>query len=182
MSLSRGGWRIWSIGSSRVNNQGLPGTAPGHVGDGIMCGRFGTFSSAEELAIRFELDDVPDLTPRYNIAPGQPVPFIRPDPRTSRPVLAMVRWGLVPSWAKDPKIGYRMINARSETVAAKPAFRQAYTRRRGLIPADGFYEWSRKKGPEATLFFSVKPEGALWPWPDCGNAGRATGLSSRAPS
>ncbi|MGH0038457.1 MAG: SOS response-associated peptidase [Myxococcota bacterium] len=106
-----------------------------------MCGRFTLSSSAEDVAREFALAEVPDLRPRYNVAPGQSVPVVRAD-ESGRRELAFHRWGLVPSWAKDPSIGNRMINARSETVAEKPAFRAAFRRRRCLVPADGFYEWS----------------------------------------
>lgn len=84
-----------------------------------------------------------DWAPRYNIAPTQPIPVIRQNPKRAVRELSMLRWGLVPSWAKDPSGAARMINARSETADAKPAFRDALKLRRCLIPADGFYEWSR---------------------------------------
>jgi putative SOS response-associated peptidase YedK len=100
-----------------------------------MCGRFTLFANESELARLFGCGfDVP-LTPRYNIAPSQPVPVVRlvedqPDTRQ----VALLEWGLVPSWAADPKIGLQCINARSETAASKPAFRAAFRRRRCLIP------------------------------------------------
>ncbi|MCS6911475.1 MAG: SOS response-associated peptidase, partial [Anaerolineales bacterium] len=81
-----------------------------------------------------------DLTPRYNIAPSQPVAIV---PNREPRRLELFRWGLIPSWAKDPKIGNSLINARAETAAEKPAFRAAFRRRRCLIPADGFYEWKK---------------------------------------
>ena len=90
-----------------------------------------------------------ELEPRYNIAPTQDVAVIRHDPR-GRHELSLMRWGLVPFWAKDLAMGNRMINARSETVAEKPSFRNAFQRRRCLIPADGYYEWlteGKKKQP-----------------------------------
>ena len=82
-----------------------------------------------------------NLRPRYNVAPSQDVAVVRAADGGRN--LSMLRWGLIPAWAKDPAIGYRLINARSETVAEKPSFRSAYRRRRCLIPADGFYEWQR---------------------------------------
>jgi putative SOS response-associated peptidase YedK len=85
-----------------------------------------------------------DWTPRYNIAPTQPVPVIRQNPKGPRRELSLLRWGLIPSWAKDSSIGAQTINARSETAATKPAFRDPLTNRRCLIPADGFYEWQRR--------------------------------------
>jgi putative SOS response-associated peptidase YedK len=92
------------------------------------------------LAHLFGIDDIPELKPRYNIAPTQKVLIVRTGEAAS-PVFSTARWGLVPSWAKDIKIGARMINARAETVAEKPAFRSAVRRRRCLIPTSGFYEW-----------------------------------------
>ena len=84
-----------------------------------------------------------DWTPRYNIAPTQPVPVIRQNPKEPRRELSLFRWGLIPSWAKDQSAAAQMINARSETASAKRAFRDAVKSRRCLIPADGFYEWVR---------------------------------------
>lgn len=105
-----------------------------------MCGRYTLTADANELAAYFELDTVPDLEPRFNIAPTQQVPVIRAVPELGLH-LDLVRWGLVPGWAKDLAIGNRLINARADTVAEKPAFRSALRHRRCLIPADGFYEW-----------------------------------------
>ncbi len=110
-----------------------------------MCGRFTLRTSAQEVAKTFGLIEVPDLRPRFNVAPTQQVLTITL--RDGKRHGSFRKWGLVPSWADDPKIGYRMINARAETVAAKPAFRSAFKRSRCLVVADGFYEW--KKGPDA---------------------------------
>ncbi|HLJ57886.1 MAG TPA: SOS response-associated peptidase [Chthonomonadaceae bacterium] len=115
-----------------------------------MCGRYTLRSSTQQIVMRFAVAEVIDATfgyddpaaPRYNIAPTQPIVVIT---ENSPRVLVRMRWGLVPSWAKDPSIGSRMINARAETLPEKPAFRTALMRRRCLIPADGFYEW-RKEG------------------------------------
>ncbi|NJM05556.1 SOS response-associated peptidase [Candidatus Gracilibacteria bacterium] len=104
-----------------------------------MCGRYTLKTSGDELARQFELADVPQLTPRYNIAPTQEVPVVRLRDEQHR--LDMMRWGLIPSWAKDRSVGARMINARAETLAEKPSFRTAFRQRRCLVPADGFYEW-----------------------------------------
>jgi putative SOS response-associated peptidase YedK len=109
-----------------------------------MCGRFTLITPAEVVAEQFQLIEVPSLSPRYNVAPTQPVAAVRPSPGNGGRELVLLRWGLVPFWAKDPAIGSRMINARSETVAQKPAFRAAFRRRRCLVPADGFYEWQRQ--------------------------------------
>jgi putative SOS response-associated peptidase YedK len=110
----------------------------------IMCGRFSLrMRNAALLAEYFDIVDVPPLRPRYNIAPSQPVAVVRLKPGETQlqRELVFMRWGLIPSWAKDEKIGYRMINARAESLAEKPAFRRALQQRRCLIPADGFYEW-----------------------------------------
>lgn len=107
-----------------------------------MCGRYTLTTKPKDLAVAFGLAAPPvDLQPRYNIAPSQSIAVITGhQPRQ----LDWFRWGLVPSWAKDPAIGHRMINARAETAAEKPSFRSALRRRRCLIPADGFYEWRRE--------------------------------------
>jgi putative SOS response-associated peptidase YedK len=107
-----------------------------------MCGRFALIVDASVLADVFDVDPPRQLVPRFNIAPTQTIPIIRSTSQGSREC-AMVRWGLVPSWAKDETIGSRMINARGETVAEKPSFRSAVTTRRCLVPADGFFEWVR---------------------------------------
>jgi putative SOS response-associated peptidase YedK len=106
-----------------------------------MCGRYTLHHSIEAIADRFNVTSVAfDQDPRYNIAPTQEVAAVTgDDERTLRGLV----WGLVPFWAKDPQIGNRMINARAETIAEKPAYKHAFVRRRCLIPADGFYEWMR---------------------------------------
>lgn len=124
-----------------------------------MCGRFTLTHRAEEIAEHFEVHSPPTLSPRYNIAPTQEICVLRSDGNGQRS-LGVVRWGLIPSWAKDRKIASRLINARSETVAEKPAFRSALRRRRCLIPASGFYEWSGKKGAKTPHFFH-RPDGGL---------------------
>ncbi len=114
-----------------------------------MCGRFTLSTPAAKLMELFQLTEFPRMDPHYNIAPTSLVACIRQS-QQQRQALTM-RWGLVPSWAKDIKIGNRMINARSETAAEKPSFRKAWSQRRCLIPVDGFYEWeklaSRTKQP-----------------------------------
>ncbi|MHC4064758.1 MAG: SOS response-associated peptidase [Planctomycetota bacterium] len=108
-----------------------------------MCGRYTLATPDPDLADLLDLTAEPTLEPRYNIAPTQPVAVLRtPQVRPVRE-LELLQWGLVPSWAKDPTIGARMINARSETAAEKPSFRAAFRQRRCLLPADGFYEWQR---------------------------------------
>jgi putative SOS response-associated peptidase YedK len=106
-----------------------------------MCGRFAFFSAHEAMLRVFELPpDTPRVEPRWNIAPTRVVPVVRLDAARQRR-LAMLYWGLVPQWAREKSIGARMINARAETVAAKPAFRSAFRHRRCLVIADGYYEW-----------------------------------------
>lgn len=105
-----------------------------------MCARFTLSADAKQVATLFDLVKMPELPPRYNIAPSQPVPAVRLN-EAGECEFAFLKWGLVPSWATDESIGYKMVNARAETVATKPSFREAFRRRRCLIPADGFYEW-----------------------------------------
>ncbi|KAA3629268.1 MAG: SOS response-associated peptidase [Proteobacteria bacterium] len=107
-----------------------------------MCGRFNLITDAQGLVEFFNVLYCPELTPRYNIAPTQEVPAVVLIEGARQVV--MLRWGLIPSWARDPGIGNRMINARAETAATKPSFRAAFRRRRCLIPASGFYEWQTR--------------------------------------
>lgn len=110
-----------------------------------MCGRFTLRAPASAVAEQFGLLELPPFTQRFNIAPTQPVPVVRLTPGDAEPQrqLVWLRWGLIPSWADDPAIGNRLINARAETAADKPAFRAAMRRRRCLVVADGFYEWQK---------------------------------------
>ena len=112
-----------------------------------MCGRFTLRTSTSALAEQFGALAVDIFAPRFNVAPSQPVLVVRlrPDAVIPQKELVSLRWGLIPGWAQDPAIGNRTINARSETVADKPAFRAAFRRRRCLVPADGFFEWRRGK-------------------------------------
>jgi putative SOS response-associated peptidase YedK len=107
-----------------------------------MCGRYVLKTPSEEMRRAFDFVEHPNLAPRYNVAPTQEAPVIRQrrTPAGER-TLQNLRWGLVPAWAEDPRIGARLINARSETLLEKPSFRTAFRRRRCLVPADGFYEW-----------------------------------------
>jgi putative SOS response-associated peptidase YedK len=111
-----------------------------------MCGRFTLTATPDEVARQFGLSEVPLLAPRFNIAPSQSIATISSDPQSARRLCVPRRWGLIPSWAKDPTLGNRMINARVETLAEKPAFRAALRKRRCLVPADGFYEWAARAG------------------------------------
>ncbi|MCB1748588.1 MAG: SOS response-associated peptidase [Gammaproteobacteria bacterium] len=104
-----------------------------------MCGRYTLHADPAEIATAFDVAPPAQLAPRYNIAPTQPVPIVLE--ADGERLWHLVNWGLVPSWARDPKMGARMINARAETVAEKPAFRAAFRRRRCLVPASGYYEW-----------------------------------------
>lgn len=111
-----------------------------------MCGRYTLTCAPEELREEFGIAEVPAaLGPRYNLAPRQDAPVIARS-RAGEKRLRMLNWGLVPWWADDPRIGGRAINARAETVATRPAFRDAFRERRCLVPADGFYEWLRAEG------------------------------------
>ncbi len=123
-----------------------------------MCGRFAFYTTREATAALFGATTSTEVVPRYNIAPTQFIAAVRGDEQDA-PELAMLRWGLVPFWAKDPSIGNRMINARSETVAEKPSFRNAYKKRRCLILADGFYEW-RKEGDGKTPYYISLADGS----------------------
>jgi putative SOS response-associated peptidase YedK len=119
-----------------------------------MCGRFAQRTPAKTLAREYRVDDIPDIEPRYNIAPAQDILSVR---RTGeRREAALIKWGLVPSWAKDTSIGAKLINARSEMITEKPSFREAFKRRRCIIPADGFYEWQRTGGKKQPYFFHMR--------------------------
>jgi len=134
-----------------------------------MCGRFTLRAPASVVAEQFALFEVPPFAPRFNIAPSQPVPVVRLgkgdsplSPRGTVPFsgreLVWLRWGLIPSWAKDPAIGNRLINARAETVAEKPAFRATLRRRRCLVAADGFYEWQRTGKRKQPYFIRLRDD------------------------
>jgi putative SOS response-associated peptidase YedK len=109
-----------------------------------MCGRYTLTSSGEDLALAFDLSELPLVVPRYNMAPTQEAAVVRvmePDgPRRLDPL----KWGLIPYWAKEASIGNRMINARAESVAEKPAYRWSFKKKRCLVVADGFYEWKKE--------------------------------------
>jgi putative SOS response-associated peptidase YedK len=115
-----------------------------------MCGRFTLTADPADLQEAFEWVDFgnADFTPRYNIAPSQPLAVV---PNDGQNKLDFFTWGLVPFWAKDPSIGNRMINARSETLAEKPSFKNAFKRRRCLVLADGFYEWQKVPGQKVKI-------------------------------
>ena len=132
-----------------------------------MCGRYTLYADPSVLAELFGLFETPVLGPRYNIAPTQPVAVVRIAETGAGREWALVQWGLVPSWSKDPTIGARMINARAETVAEKPSYRAAFRRRRCIAPADGFFEWARGEKRKQPMYITVRegrPFGiaALW--------------------
>ncbi len=120
-----------------------------------MCGRFVLMTVGSALAEHFHVAEEPDLEPRYNIAPTQLVVIVRSEEGGGRRELRLVKWGLIPFWAKDPKIASRLINARSESVAEKPAFRSAFKNRPCLVPADGFYEWKKAEGKKQPYYFGL---------------------------
>lgn len=136
-----------------------------------MCGRYASTKDPARLAAEFAATDATggSTGADYNVAPTKQVPAVvqrhprdsagEPDPDRTERSLRLMRWGLVPRWADDPKIGNRMINAKAETVTAKPAFRTAIRRRRCLLPADGWYEW-RRDGDRKQPYFMTRPDGA----------------------
>lgn len=119
-----------------------------------MCGRYSITSPPEAIRRAFGYEDRPNFPARYNVAPTQPIPIVRLDNGQRR--FALVRWGLIPSWVKDPKAFTLLINARGDSVLDKPAFRNAMRRRRCLIPADGFYEWKQEGGRRQAYYVRLK--------------------------
>ena len=119
-----------------------------------MCGRFTQTATTEQLIEEFMLEESFDVEARYNIAPTQTITAVRASDGKRK--LALLKWGLVPSWSKDPSIGARMINARSETVAEKPSFRSAFKKRRCIVPSSGFYEWQKVEGKKEPYFVSLR--------------------------
>jgi putative SOS response-associated peptidase YedK len=120
-----------------------------------MCGRYRLSRRKQIVEEHFDAPGDEDWGPRYNIAPTQPIPVIRQNPREPIRQLSLMKWGLIPSWAKDPSVATSTINARSETVGTKPAFRDALRFRRCLVPADGFYEWKRNGKTKQPFCFEV---------------------------
>jgi putative SOS response-associated peptidase YedK len=137
-----------------------------------VCGRYRLTTKAEELALRYHarVAEACEAPVSWNITPGQEVLTLRFNPDRSERSLDALRWGLIPHWAKDPKVGHRLVNARAETVDKTPSYRQAFAKRRCLIPADGFYEWQKPgdgKGPRLPWYFaprvgSLLALGGLW--------------------
>jgi len=154
---------------------GLLGILPGLL-KYLMCGRY-TFYAGKDLSDRFSLDPDYDrgldLSKNFNVSPGQFMPVVTSGEKGNH--LSLMRWGLVPSWAKDSKIGFRMINARADTVSVKPSFRNSFRRQRCLIPANGFYEWQTDGKKKTPYYFTLKKEplfafAGLWEeWTDQNN-------------
>ena len=123
-----------------------------------MCGRFGLWASPQRVAEHFQLQEPLPFTPRYNIAPSQEILAVG-QTRAGLRKAAWLRWGLVPHWAKDEKVGYKMINARAETVFTKPAYKTAAKRHRCLIPASCFFEWQRSEKGTKKQPYCIRPKG-----------------------
>ncbi|HSV30500.1 MAG TPA: SOS response-associated peptidase [Atribacteraceae bacterium] len=126
-----------------------------------MCGRFALVVSKREVEKLFGLKMSEELTPRYNISPGQIAPVVVSEGAGGSKRIRFMRWGLVPSWAKDPSVGNRLINARCETVREKAAFRSSFLRRRALVPISGFYEWKRE-GKVKQPYYSILKNSRLF--------------------
>lgn len=122
-----------------------------------MCGRYALHSHPNVVALQFGLAHPPAFEPRYNLAPGSQVIAVRAETNQARSGGAY-RWGLIPSWARDPAIGHRLINARAETLAEKPSFRSAFRRRRCILPADGFYEWKAIGGRKQPYYIRPRAD------------------------
>jgi putative SOS response-associated peptidase YedK len=125
-----------------------------------MCGRF-RLSRADQLAKKFGIDEFDEIPARYNVAPTQDVMAVRQRPDRPGRYASILRWGLIPYWAKDPTIGGKLINARAESAAEKPAFKEALIRRRCIVPCDGFYEW-KKEGKQRRPFCITVDDGSLF--------------------
>ena len=138
-----------------------------------MCGRYALHSNPEVVALQFGLAFPPGFAARYNIPPGSTLLVVKIS-REEKPVADSCRWGLIPAWAKDPAIGNKLANARGETVAEKPAFRNAFRRGRCLVPASGFYEWKTAAGrkhpwylrPKDAALFGLAGITELWNGPE----------------
>jgi len=121
-----------------------------------MCGRFTLATPVQDLVKQFSIADVSGIEARYNIAPSQAVAAVREEKGEGARELVWLQWGLIPFWADDPKIGYKMINARAETIDKSNAFRYAFQRRRCLVIADGFYEWRTENGQKQPYYIKME--------------------------
>lgn len=129
---------------------------------GAVCGRYASTRSAADLAALFEaVDTTQGVDPRYNLAPTDPAPVVRMSRRRGARTLTLGRWGLLPHWARDPRGGAKMINARAETVATTRAYAAAFAARRALVPADGWYEWCRVEGGARQAYFMTPADGSV---------------------
>ena len=147
-----------------------------------MCGRYATTRSAADLTTLFDAFDETDepVTPRYNVAPTDPVPFVRISRQRGARVLSVGKWGLLPHWARDPRQAARMINARAETVATAPAFAPSFATRRALIPIDGWYEWRKLDGGAKQAYFMTPVDGSVLALAGLWSRWGAGGLSGAA--
>jgi putative SOS response-associated peptidase YedK len=118
-----------------------------------MCGRYALHANPEVVALQFGLEGVPEFKTSYNVCPGSEISVVRLD-RQKKRVARQHRWGLIPHWAKDPSIGNKLANARGESLAERPAFRDAFRRSRCLVPASGFYEWQVVAGRKQPWYFA----------------------------
>lgn len=151
-----------------------------------MCGRYTITSAPEALRALFGYPEQPNFPPRYNVAPTQPIPIVRLQDGERH--FALVRWGLIPSWVKDPNNFALLLNARGESVVEKPAFRNAMKRRRCLVPADGFYEWKPMGGRKQPYYIHAKSGAPLafaglwetWEGPNGEEVDTATIVTTRA--
>jgi putative SOS response-associated peptidase YedK len=149
----RAGWL--RVEASEIYNE-----AAGTGGAEAMCGRYAQHSSPDLIAARFALSgELPELKPTYNAAPTQSLPVIRRHPKSGIRTLSLLRWGLVPQWAKDLSGAAKNINARAETVAEKPTFREAFQQRRALVPFDAFYEWQKRDDGKQPFAFATDSNG-----------------------
>jgi putative SOS response-associated peptidase YedK len=149
-----------------------------------MCGRYGLLADTQAIAVAFkaalgEGTEAFEARPSYNIAPQTFQPVIRLNEETGKRELMMMRWGLVPFWSKDAKISYITINAKAETVATSPAFREAWKRRRLLVPAEWFYEWEKSDAKTKQPYAISLKDGSLSPLLACGISGRTRPPASR---
>jgi hypothetical protein len=138
-----------------------------------MCGRVRHSSDVSEIKLVFSIPPhrpTPNFSPSWNVAPTDPLPVVRYDKKAEERSLDVLRWGLIPYWAKDIKVGFANINAKAEGLEQKPAFRGAFERRRCLVPVDNFYEW-KKQRRASSLTPSRSPIAASWRWPACGRTG-----------
>ena len=140
----------------------------------IMCGRVRLSSDVSEIELVFSIPPhrpIPNIAPSWNVAPTDPLPVVRYDAKAGERSLDVMRWGLVPFWAKDIKVGFSNINAKAEGVENRPAFREAFQRRRCLVPVDNFYEWKKVASGKQPYAIALVDRGLMSLWPDYGRTG-----------